>query len=153
MTPEDRKVMEQALEALEDADQIFLLTLSFPSKEPQPGSVGAKIKEAISALRARLAEPAQEARKDEAIYAYEWDTYNGGIHRSFSPDPYNGCPPDRLLTLYASPPARQELSEEEDARCSEWLWSNGSRIHFGQFLDEERLRASWDAWIERKVRG
>lgn len=37
------------------------------------------------------------------IHAYEWDTYDGAVRRSFSPAPYNGREPARTLMLYLHP--------------------------------------------------
>lgn len=45
------------------------------------------------------------------IYAYEWDTYNGGVHRSFRSAPWNGRYPDRVLVLYTHPAPQPQPTE------------------------------------------
>lgn len=56
------------------------------------------------------AEPVQEPY----CYVYEYDSVFG-LHREFYPRPYNGTKPSRTVPVYAHPPQRKPLTDEEIA--------------------------------------
>lgn len=54
-------------------------------------------------------------------YVYEWDNHPFGLHRSFSPAPYNGNKPDRAVAVYTGEPVAQAVRrarEQERESCA-----------------------------------
>jgi hypothetical protein len=123
MTEQERAAMQQALEALE---------LMVVDVKTTPTAYEAQ-RQAIAALRAALAEPVQEPVQEPVhqfrlMYSSDW--HDG------HPNPAYGYGPYQTRTLYAAPPQRPRLTDEEiDA-----LPWNGSPRQFARA-------------IERKVRG
>lgn len=63
--------------------------------------------------------------EQEPIYAYEWDTYGGGVRRSFSQAPYNGREPKRTLILYAHPAPQPQAEPTVPDNSQEWARLDG----------------------------
>jgi hypothetical protein len=72
---------------------------------------------AIAEIRQRMndatpQQPAPEPVAQPYCYVYEYDGVFG-LHREFYPREYNGRKPDRTVPLFAAPPQRKPLTEEE----------------------------------------
>ena len=91
-----RAAAQQALEALEDHAKQY------------PHMQKGYTVDAITALRAALAEPVQEPY----CFVYEYDGVFG-LHMEFFPRTYNGMKPSRTVPVYTAPPQRKPLTEEE----------------------------------------
>lgn len=75
-----RKVMQQALEAIQDLQ----------GYRPD-------IDSAIEALREALA---QQGEQQPYLHVYEYDSVQFGVHREFYPREWNGMKPTRTVPLY-----------------------------------------------------
>ena len=111
---------QQALEALEWADNAMY--------EGEPIQVNTQ--KAITALRAALAEPVQEP---VAWKLWDEDPQGGGDWRYYDAKDFkNGINPteyfDGLVPLYAAPPQRKPLTEEEIKACEKQAMVNGALL-------------------------
>lgn len=59
------------------------------------------------------------------LYVYEYDTYNGCVHREFSPIAWNGMQPARTIALYRQPPQQGAAVTDDEIRA-EWRAAGGS---------------------------
>jgi len=125
----ERSAMEQALEALETCDAAHI------SDGGRQWYDDKAVEEAITALRAALAEPVQEPY----CHVYEYDSVFG-LHREFYPREYNGRKPDRTVPLFTAPPQRKPLTDEQiDAACGPCDDSDLARGFRREFIKRFRV--------------
>ena len=173
MTPQERKVIELALEALEnsvdsvveDAFNAEQLYGNYPTRQGKVG--GLKVlaeqhKQAITAIKEALAQPEQEP------VAYCWKSLSTGDLFDFVENKNGDAlkeqdedfPTSNLILLYTTPPQRKPLtSQERDAKRWRFLMENSydsesvTQFHVWEHSWEPHSQTGEPTEWKQRVRG